>query len=623
MSSNNRKTAFARVPRGAQSGPRNSSGPSLRIDKRFLDSLTSARMAPDMSTVLTKTSSELTVNIAANGKGNFTISQQGNVLGDAQDVQKVQTLGTFINDERKSVLKSSVSKNTTKTLAAIVQASREGQYQELVPRPITKINKSFVDIFRSVENAAGIIAANLEAIASAHCEGEANTSVRNHLIESANRSKEAIGKFLFYRAGISGEEANPRKLNDFLIEGNVINWVYTRLSTQKLLLGGKDFEFRRVYFPKDITKGLILSYEEFKKHDLVDNQGVILTGLRNLASIWSDPVVRAVCGIPDWDLENFGADSPARVLKNVPLMVVPFPGATSVEENISVLARSGDRGLPFSVGNTLTPQDFLKFLGTVPKRTFHALVPHPAMRSNVLETIFDGFTYDRTNQERRGLYAQLHAWSKEPGANLTWFDAIVHQDGSRDTEPLVQVIRRIWESLLDCGGNRAITDPLRAAAREFVPISRGETAANVDLWSVFLTLKGNMPEGRASEILAGIVDVDLNPRRKDAKDDGVRTARSPLSPAGTSLVEDLRRKGYAELSRRVGAWLRSFLTATVQSAVADVMHARLEASLANPVAYDSRDRVAYFEATDWAEDTESTAEAPEDEPEEEMNPDEE
>jgi len=226
---------------------------AIQVNKQFLDRMTQARLAPDMATVLTKASADLSITVQPNGKGNFTVSSSGRTIGDSQDVQKVQSLGTFINDERKSIVKTSVSALAKKTIAAIVQVSRDPAFRDELERPITRVDKSFVDIYRTVNSQADMLNANLQQVVNVEATGVANERVRNHLLETGARCREALGKYLLYRAGLpEGEEA--LKLNEFLGRSNVMSWVYTRLSAQKMQLGGKDFEYRKVYFPKDPTR---------------------------------------------------------------------------------------------------------------------------------------------------------------------------------------------------------------------------------------------------------------------------------------------------------------------------------------------------------------------------------
>jgi len=140
--------------------------------------MTEARIAPDMATVLTKTGSELAITLQANGKGNFTISNQGRVLGDSADVQKVQSLGSFINDERKAIVKSSVSAVAKKTIAAVVLTSRDAAFADQVPRPVSRIDKSFVDIFRTISAQAEMLNTNVRAINQTEAVGLANELVK-------------------------------------------------------------------------------------------------------------------------------------------------------------------------------------------------------------------------------------------------------------------------------------------------------------------------------------------------------------------------------------------------------------------------------------------------------------
>jgi len=425
--SSSRRTAFARVPRGKSGGA--AAPAQFQVNKQFLDRMTQATVMPDMATVLTKTAASLNVTIQANGKGNFTINSGEQVIGDSADVQKVQSLGTFINDERKAILKTSVSAVAKKTIAAVVQVSTDPAFVEMVPRPIVRIDKSFVDVYRTVNAQAELLNINLQQIVQTTAVGTANEMVKNHLIESGARIRHALGRYLLYRGGIA-EGDEPQKLNDFLLGAKVIGWVFARLCSQKMQVGARDFEFRKIYFPKDPTKGLMLTFKELKSDRLVANQGGILGNMSVFRGLWSDDAIRAICGIPsDWNLRTF-ADS-AKVLANVPFMVVPSFQAVSLEEHFAVLAQHGDRGLPWNVGNTVTPQDTLKYLGTVAKRISYGFIGIPRFCAPWYENLFPGFRFDLNVAEREGrsVFSQLQIQFRAGTITTTYFSDILGENG--------------------------------------------------------------------------------------------------------------------------------------------------------------------------------------------------
>ena len=592
--STNRRTAFARVPRGNSAGANQAA--AIQINKQFLDRITQARIAPDMATVLTKASAELAISIQPNGKGNFTINSSGRVIGDSQDVQKVQSLGTFINDERKAIVKTSVSAMAKKTIAAIVQVSRDPAFIDWVDRPIVRIDKPFVDIYRTINSQAEMLNANLQLITTTEATGGANEKVRNHLLESGARIRMALGHYLLYRAGLA-EGVEASKLNDYLIEGNVMSWVFTRLCAQKMQLGGRDFEYRKVYFPKDPTKGIQVTYRELQTEALRESQGGILQSMSVFRGLWSDESIRSLCGIPEnWVLTDFAGE--AKVLANVPFPVVPFHGATTIEEHFTILAQNGERGLPWAVGNTVSPQDILKFLGTVPKRIAYGFLGRARFSAPWYENLFPGFQFDPTVMEREGrsVFSQLLNQFRAGTIRSEFFTSVRGEAG-------YNAIRAVLPPLVLAVTDIPPTGPLgeetiRRISNGMSAINNGETAAITDIWSAF-TSRRNMTDEACAGILNGILATNLDPRSKDVKTSDIRTARSGLSLQGNSLVREFRRRGYVALSSRVDQWLRSFLTTDLQGPVADVILARLEASLATPIEFGRGDAAVFIETAEF------------------------
>jgi len=552
-----------------------------------------------MATVLTKTSAELNVNIQANGKGNFSVNSGGRTIGDSSDIQKIQSLGSFINDERKAIVKTSVTAIAKKTIAAIVLVSRDNAFADQVPRPITRIDKSFVDVFRTVSAQAEMLNANLQQITQTEANGGANELVRNHLIETGARIREALGMYLLYRGGIA-EADEPRKLNSFLEGNDVLSWVFNRLSSQKLQLGSRDFEYRKIYFPKDPTKGIQVTLKELKTDSILQNQGGILVNMSVYRGLWSDESIRAICGVPDdWDLNTF--EGPSKVLSNVPIMVVPFPHAVLVEEHLTILAQNGDRGLPWNVGNTITPQDTMKFLGTVPKRISYGFLGRPRYVAPWFETFFTGFVFDRSviEKEGRSVFSQLLSQFRAGTIQSNFFADVRGESGyARARAVIPPLVLAVMDMPAD---NDLARNTVRVLSTGMLAIGGGEIAARTDAWAAFISRR-DMDDNRCNEILNGILSVNLEQRSKGVKPGDIRSARSQLSPQGALLLREFRRRGYITLSTRVDQWMRSFLTSELQGAVAEIVSARLEASLATPIQYGRGDTAVYLEPAEFAGD---------------------
>jgi hypothetical protein len=595
--SSTRRTAFARTPRGNPGGA--AAPAAITINKQFLDRITQARIAPDMATVLTKADADLSIGIQANGKGNFTINSSGRVIGDSADVQKVQALGSFVNDERKAIIKSSVSAIAKKTIAAVVQVSKNPAYSDVVPRPITRIDKSFVDIYRTVNAQAEMLNTNVKQINQIEASGDANEKVKNHLIETAKRIRETLGKYLLYRAGLpEGEEA--LKLNEYLLGGCIMSWVFHRLCSQKMQLGGKDFEFRKVYFPKDITKGIQVTLRELLTPALRDSQGGILVGMSVYRGLWTNDAIMVLTGISsDWDLKNFTGK--AKVMSNIPFPVVPFPQAVTLEEHFTILSQNGERGLPWNVGSTISPQDVMKFVGTIPKRIAYGFLGRGRFCGPWYETLFKGFVFDPTSNERenRSVFNQLLNQFRSGAISTSFFSDIRGENGYNQCR---SVLPALVVAVMDVVPDSSLAQNILAwIDKGMVAIPNGETQACTDYWAAFIAHR-TMSDDACNEILAGILATNLDPRSKDVRKPDIRTARSGLSVPGALLLKEFKRRNYHALASRVDQWLRSFLTTDLQGPVAEVIMARLEASLATPIQFERSDAAVYMESAEFDPD---------------------
>jgi len=316
--------------------------------------------------------------------------------------------------------------------------------------------------------------------------------------------------------------------------------------------------------------------------------------------LWSDNSVRAICGIPeDWDLDDFAG--PAKVFANVPFPVVPFSGAVTLEEHFTVLAQNGERGLPWNVGNTTLAQDVLKFVGTVPKRIAYGFFGRARFSAPWYENLFEGFQFDGAAQERdhRSVFSQLLNQFRAGGIQTTFF---AHVRGEGNFTRAREIIPPLVLAVMDIPpGNDLATGTAREVSGGMASIANGETAATTDVWGAFMTRR-NMTDEACAGILGGILATNLDPRSKNVKLGDVRTARSGLSVQGATLVREFKRRGYAALSSRVDQWLRSFLTTDLQGPVAEVIAARLEASLATPIQFGRGDTAVFIETAEFDED---------------------
>jgi len=143
-----RRTAFARIPRG-KVNTSDKVQPAYRVDSVFLERLERAKMNQDLSTVMTKTDTELSVRINAQaGVGYSLVDRTGSVVADKADIQRIQSMTSSITKERKAALSEELGLGIKFLLVAFLQKSTESA--DLTA--ITKFHKGFVQIFRAVNS---------------------------------------------------------------------------------------------------------------------------------------------------------------------------------------------------------------------------------------------------------------------------------------------------------------------------------------------------------------------------------------------------------------------------------------------------------------------------------------
>jgi len=378
------------------------------------------------------------------------------------------------------------------------------------------------------------------------------------------------------------------------------------LTAQKIQLGGKDFEFRRVYFPKDPTKGLQITFREWNTPEVKDHQSGVLDGCRYTCNLWNWSVARQFIGIVDDDPDFEG---PHRSLANVPLLVTPPLGGWSTPEIFSALGKSGDRGLPWSVGTTTKPQDTLKFLGTVPRRVMLGLVVRPAIKTNLIQRCYPGFD---PSADGEGVYAKLYQQSRLSGWDVTWPLRIAVGDSNR-----IATMRLVVKDIIGVNDGE-LANVIDTICNLGDPPGGGTGHHATDTWAEMMAVKAAISNERAQELLNGRADPAWFTRKKKSKEADFRSARSQLGPGATLLLGELKARRYTELAFRVEAWLRTFLTVELQTAVSEVILAKLDASLSRPVEFGRDDRVAVLQPVES-----DSEESEDDEGDEIVNPDEE
>jgi len=608
-----RPQAFARVPRGRQTGT--AKKPDLiRIDAVFLEKFERAKLSDDLSTIMTKTDSKMSVDINAQSSIGYTLrNPEGKIVADKADIKRIQTMSSSITKERKTALGEEVGTITKFTLAAMVQQGNEFA----AVAPIQRFHKSFVGVYRTVNTQYQLIAKNVNAIESLQLEGTAD-EVKNTFVEMGRRISTAVGKYLYHRANLA-EDATAEKLNAFLFREHVPISLFEKLSSAVIQTSAQGFDVRHLLFPKDPTKGVYLTFKEIRNEPFRNDTMGLLAGSQLLVRLaLNDALIRAMINVPTTTaLDNFDeANSVASKMANTPFFLIPMNGAVETTDVFNYLAKNGVRGVTWASGTVLTPPDLLKFYGTIAKRLFYGLLIRPMNKADLLRRMFEGFTFDNES-EQRDVFAQLKTWSLLPGSNPSWFAKIRGPSYNPEARLL---IKAVFDDVTMISPDHGISTQFAAVLRsDATAIRQGAVHTDPLIFTEVKNLSVTLRERRIDPevILGDRISLAVGKKAKvPAANRAGTQERSRLTETAKTALSELRTRRYSALALRMQTWFRLFLDETIQEAVAAIFLARLESFLSTPIELSREDRQAFMEPTgpDVEEDEQ---EAPPADPQEE------
>jgi hypothetical protein len=561
---------------------------------------------------MTKLSAKLSVEFNPQGGVGYNLQNAGGqVIADRSDIQKIQTLGSSIAKERKDAQKDNMSKELKYTLAAMVQRGSE------IERPINRFPDNFVAVYRSVNSQVQTIAHNLNAIEAVEVQGStANTTIKAYFMEVGKRTRIAIGQFLFHRATII-EGSTPFKLNHFLRIAAVPVFFFNRLSKAKINFQTSGFNLASLVFPSDPTKGFFLTFRELRDDNIRNDLGGLLEAADLLVEMaLDDTIIRSMINVSDnICLDNFDTEkSFASKIASTPFFIPPITGSVENKSILNFLAKNGSRGVNWSSGTVLSPQDNLKFLGTIAKRMHYALLGRPQFKALLLGEMFPGFEFAITDEDQKDIYVQLKAWAEVPGRNLEWFTISSKKARYQDRD-MKDLVVRVFADIVALDKRHVIPVRLKAVmgSDRRVPCGLGHRTTEDDNLTAIKTLAATYKGARfnTDPVLGQRIQDSrvLNPTRNAVNGKvnlraGV-AERSMLTSKAMSAIAVIRGRNLPTLATRMSSWFRQFLTVEIQDAVADLFLARFEAFLDAPIALDRQDRLAFLEPDAFDSDDEN------------------
>jgi hypothetical protein len=587
-----RKTAFARKPRGETS---TATAPKKTIiNREFLMKMKEPRLDESLNDVLTATGGVLTLEFRAqSGSSTTIVDKRGETIADNNDVMRILTMNSFLTKEKSKVLKESAKGSVVRILWAIKEyaAGLEGIS---VPE---EIPASMRDIISKMQTVLQILKANMDQVSDYQppAGGSLETSIKNHLVLTNVRIRNGIVNYLVKKLT---DKDNAGTINAALRERKVPIWVYSKLTSQKLNLSQKGYEFKSIYYPKDPSKGICLSFSEIRDNEFIRAQGGLLIRACFVAQkfMCDNEFVQSFCNIEDVTNEET-----MKTLANVPVLL-PEP-SIDAKNLVEQLADQGIRQYSWPVGYAISPKDNLQYLGTVFKRAAVVALVRPQYKSPLIEKLFPGFVYDPANRTAN-IFQQLKA---SPIEGLA-FVGDVFYGGIARYNHVAENRLAVFDLLADILEISPSDNDRRTLIRKVLTIDRdGEFSAGLPNWAVEPALGFSTEADKWGTIATaantvdvrnlGIIELDQSTRpqagkKKEKKVSIIRETvanRTLLTAETKKVLILLASLKYKALIPTLESFFRAFLSTAVQAAVARLMYARIAAVLAKPAKLGKKD----------------------------------
>jgi hypothetical protein len=442
--------------------------------------------------------------------------------------------------------------------------------------------------------------------------------IKNVLIESAARIRVAVGEFLMTRAA-SADDDQPTKLNHYLRKHKVPNYLFGKMTGALITFRQVGFELSSILFPSDPSKGFYLTWREINS-DLIKSLGGLLSGADLVLKIAQDhKLVRKLINVSEAvNLTDFETtNSFASKIAGTPFLIPPFDGAVQPATVFKFLAKNGSRGIQFNSGNVLSPQDNLKFVGTLGKRAAYMLLQRPAYKAEIFASFFPGFEYDILVNDKKDIYVQLQEWSKLQSAtdmNDAFKSLTVASEFDRNDKVKYLILDLLGLARGSALGKEILE--LMNVKTPNVPLPHGSVTVEVDLFTSIKNRAVNLRETKSdlSDIIKdkfkGIEGLKPRSEREREERSAKRFGRSGLTERSTLgnqaevVIHAVKKAGYKTLASRLGPWFRQFLTPEIQGAAASIFMARLDAFLAEPLTVTREERIAFMDADTFGNESE-------------------
>jgi len=340
-----------------------------------------------------------------------------------------------------------------------------------------------------------------------------------------------------------------------------------------------------------------------------------------MLAMFEEPrVIRALINVgPDVDLHDFDTQgSLASKMAGTPFFVPPAPDMVEPSQIFNTLVKHGIRGIQWQSGTVFSPQDNLKFVGTIARRMQYLLLPRPQLKVAAIQALFPGFEFEAGVNSN--LFEQLKAFSLRPGTDVTgWFAASSLANKSAD---IISKASSVYADVLGLPSTSPIVIDFteiitnkQSGSTDFMFITGGVSSPEPDLLTEVVNLSVQM-RTQATDTVAivgnrfpnfgQLIRETRQAKAKRSNRPGL-SERSAIAPETRIAIDAVaNRQGYEALALRLDSWFRGFLNQNVQGAVAGLFLARLDAFLSAPLEVTRGERLAFLGAGDgYDEDPEA------------------
>jgi hypothetical protein len=329
---------------------------------------------------LTHAGAKLVVEIDAGGTRVLLADQRtGQIIGGPDDLQRLGSIRTFVNRERKDALGIEAAKETTQ-LAYLAEQVCKVDTPDFVMKPV---DTGFAAQLRPFHGILKILDENtkiLDANTSQSGKQDYEPHARRLIVGIGNAYTEVI-------AVLTGGGDIKGLLRERLFANCVPDWAHGKFTT-KLNNFGRTEEWHKLFFPQDPMKGLALTMKEWRDDDFVVAQGLLTSASTLINQLVSDDeLVYSLTKIKETislkDESNLLVEKLLRVKLN----------ALPVVENPDHLIDFGGRsraGFKFPTPSMDTPSGAMIALSTAVLRIYSANLQSVDLVSDYFATIVPG-----------------------------------------------------------------------------------------------------------------------------------------------------------------------------------------------------------------------------------------